>query len=260
MKRTQTLTAAISEVEEIQIILPRGDMLIYHEEREDVEVTLIGNHQTQLTMEQKGKELHVEVTRKRFLQWISRSAPKMEVRIPQAYSHRLSVEIRAGRFNYQGLAEAEGISLSELKLRLEAGDIRINHLHTNNLTQRVVAGTVNVHKVRAKKMELSITAGTAYVSQCTGGLDANITTGSLHAGWSELTEPIKARVMTGEIFFDLPEGSTYRLDAKTRIGHVYFGSEMTDGPQDDRKEVNISQGVDGLPVALKVDVGTIHVA
>ncbi|WP_176391971.1 DUF4097 family beta strand repeat-containing protein [Marininema halotolerans] len=260
MKRTQTLTSMLSEVEDIQIVLPRGDMLIIQEDREDFEVKCIGDHRTQLTMDQQGKEYHVDVSRKGFIQWITGAAPKLEIRLPQTYRHRLSVEIRAGRFNFQGLKEAMEPSLRELKIRVEAGDTRINHLHATRLIQRVVAGTVNLHKVQTKKMELDITTGTAYVSQCTGGLDAHLTTGTLHAGWSELTEPIKAHVMTGEIFLDLPEGAPYGLEARARLGHVYCGSQMEEGAPRERKEVRTTQGVEGHLVSLKVGAGTIHVA
>lgn len=112
-------------------------------------------------------------------------------------------------------------------------------------------GEIQVHGMRGPGINLQLTRGLLSLKSCYAPMQISLGTGGIDVSydwWENLTFPLNANVVEGDITLQFPPTAALRIDAATKSGHVrnYLVAEDKRGEDVENLETTLGGGSDVL--------------
>jgi lia operon protein LiaG len=141
---------------------------------------------------------------------------ELTIYIPEEYNRDLKLGIGSGSINFSG----DNMELNEFSLEIGSGHAEIKNLSTKLFNQEVSSGEVQVDSVTTKKGDIDVSSGHAEITNYSGELEAEISSGNLDIQMDELTGDIEMEISSGSASLDLPKDADFTLESNVSSGDI----------------------------------------
>lgn len=148
----------------------------------------------------------------------------------------------------------EGISVSNMSVTINNGDVDISELNTNTLTISTTSGNIRLDEVASNKTNLEAHSGDLYLSGLLGTIKGRVTSGNINLTSNKLNQDIDFVATSGNIdmnFAYTPKSA--EIKTKTASGYI----ELDDSSSDSDAQKTFGKGENN--VSLKTTSGNILV-
>lgn len=253
-----TDSASLSGIHRIEIGGPAVDLRIIPDDRENVTAVLRGGHKNALSINRSGDTVSISV-RKRWFHWfLVRDRLRLNVHIPRDYAHNLAIDINSGDVQIHGPSKNRPLILEELETELNSGDIELSNLKAERIRHRSWSGNVEARHVTVEEADWRLTSGDLRLTNYTGALGVEMTSGDMDVQLDRLSGPVEARLTSGDVFLDLPQDAGFTLDAGVSSGDILVGFPLRFVEKEERR-VSGSHGSGEHSIRLRTTSGDIRI-
>ncbi|MCQ2009602.1 DUF4097 domain-containing protein [Sporolactobacillus sp. STSJ-5] len=165
-----------------------------------------------VSVQRSGDSIQVKTHRQfSFFSWWDRS--KVTITIPRSYARALSLDIGSGTINFDDEA-----TYRKLAVNVSSGSANVKGISADSAQLVVHSGNLEMDQLHVRSATLDLRSGNLKVTHFSGAFNAQVHSGNLKMGITELSGPVKASVNSGLANFDLPNDADFRLNGKTNSG------------------------------------------
>lgn len=208
-------------IKNISIDVTTAQINIIPEDRTDVQAIFTGNvvtaspyNEPQLKAEISGDSISIVVENKSNISFNFSSRFNLDIHVPKNYNNNFSVNVTTGKIVLNDM------NLKSLKAKATTGDIEFKNINLDTLEIVCTTGNIDLDNIKSKSSTVSATTGKINISNLTGDLSGKVTTGKVNIEYSEFSNNIKFKAVTGSISLKLPKNAEFALDASVTTGNV----------------------------------------
>ena len=131
---------------------------------------------------------------------------------------------------------------ADVELKTVSGGITVDALRAKELSLATVSGGIAAARLSAGRTNAATVSGDCRLQGITGDLDLHTVSGEARVEIAEFAADITARTTSGDVRFDLPEGSEFTLAARSVSGNISCAFPVAIG---ERTQRNLSGTVGG---------------
>ncbi|MGD7046545.1 DUF4097 family beta strand repeat-containing protein [Jeotgalibacillus proteolyticus] len=202
-----------------------------------------GRKSIEITIKQKGF---------RFFQFNS-DQTTATVYLPQKYAKELQLDIGSGEIDTTAYTSSNPLILSSVSVKIGSGDVMIGALDVKEFSFNGSSGEAFIEKLTTENGDFNLSSGDLSISSYQGPFTADVSSGELNAGFSELSGDIDVSVSSGDVNLDLPDNADFTLKGKVSSGDLSNEFPLDNAKMTDR----VSEGTHGKGTyQIKVNVSS----
>ncbi|PLR82914.1 hypothetical protein CVD25_10640 [Bacillus canaveralius] len=240
----------------IEIDVSSLDAVVIPEERDNVKAVLDGKGK--VTVKERGDKITVDYDRKWYQGFGFFNTPTLAVYIPENYKEDMNIDIGSGTFNYDGGSAGNPAKLNHLSLHMGSGDVNIMNLDVKEYVQDVGSGSVVIETLTAEKGVFNVSSGDTMLSNYSGQLNADVSSGELIVQMAKLNDAINIDVSSGDVSLDLPADADFSLKGQVSSGDIYSDFDLKN-QNTSKKLMEGTYGSGKHEINLNVSSGQINV-
>jgi lia operon protein LiaG len=256
-KRTGENSVAVSDgVDQIEIDVDSSNTVIIPENRDDVKATLDGKGK--LKVSARGDEVKVEVKRKWF-EWMSfNHKSDLVVYIPEKFDREIEINIGSGNLELKGESSSEPIVLERLETDMSSGNLELANITAAQFVHNGSSGTLSADSLTTEDGEVDISSGDVTLSDYSGPLKGDLSSGRMDVGLKELNGDIRFDLSSGQVDLDLPDDAEFTLKGEASSGNISCDFPLSDQTVDDG-DISGTHGSGKYQVDVSVSSGDVRV-
>lgn len=147
----------------------------------------------------------------------------------------------------------------DLFFNLSSGKLNVvDNFNVNKLNINLSSGYFTIDEIQTKKTKFSVSSGQLSISNFTGAIDGNVSSGHVSVDYDTFDDDIKLKVSSGSIEINLPEASDFELKARKSSGSVTTEFALKDSSSSSSKFEGIA-GNGGNKIDLNMSSGRIEI-
>ncbi|MET1249255.1 DUF4097 family beta strand repeat-containing protein [Sporolactobacillus sp. STCC-11] len=165
-----------------------------------------------VSVQRSGNSIQIKTRRQfTFFSWWDRS--QVTITIPRSYAGALNLDVGSGMLEFDDEA-----NYRELAVNIASGSANLSGISADFAQIDVHSGNLRMDQLHVRSATLDLRSGNLNVTHFSGAFNAQVHSGNLKMGITELSGPVKASVNSGLANFDLPNDADFRLNGKTNSG------------------------------------------
>lgn len=243
----------INNVELIKMDISSARSIIIPESRDNVEVIVDGRGHA--SVDKKGDTLEV-IYKRNWMDGLSffNNSAEVKVFIPENYEEEMQVNVGSGSIKLAGDSEKPPLKLKALDVNMSSGNVELSNLEVDSFKHEGSSGKLSIDSMTVQSSDINMSSGIGRITNYTGELDADISSGKMDIHLKELTGDMNISANSGAITLDVPNNSDFTLKGKTGSGHISSKLAL-DKQVESKGELEGSMGTGKHQIKLTVSSG-----
>lgn len=243
-------------VDKIEIDASSSNTVIIPEKRDDVKAQLEGKGNLQVSA--TGDSIRVEVKRKWFESLSFNHESELVVFIPESFEHDINITIGSGNLEFAGNSSSNPMVLDHLTTDMSSGNIELANIKTNKFDHNGSSGRLAVDSFTTKEGYIEISSGDVELSDYTGPLEGELSSGQMNVQIKELKGDITFDLSSGLVDLDLPDDADFHLNGEASSGNISCDFPLTSKSVGDG-EISGTHGSGKYNIDVSVSSGNARV-
>ncbi|PLR79288.1 hypothetical protein CU633_00725 [Bacillus sp. V3-13] len=245
-----------NKIDTIEIDVAGATTTVIPEERDNVEAVVDGKGK--VTVKESGDSITVEYSRKWYENFGFFTSSTLDIYIPEDYSKDMNINIGSGSVDYAGKSQKQPLKLNHLSLNMGSGQASLKNFDLGQYEQQTGSGSVRIDSLSAEKGTFEISSGETELTNYTGEIEADLSSGQFHVQMDQLADAIKIDVSSGEANLDLPDDADFKLKGEVSSGNIDCNFQLKNQEQD-KNGIEGTHGSGKHEINLDVSSGDINI-
>jgi lia operon protein LiaG len=139
---------------------------------------------------------------------------KLDVYVPASYSEDMKLDVAVGELNLNNF------KLNNLDCDLSVGKAKLNNINAKTFDYKNSTGDLEAVGLHTEKSSLKASIGKINVSDFTGDLNAENSTGNIDVKYATFDNNVDIKASIGRIQLQLPSKAQFYIDADASFGEI----------------------------------------